>query len=80
MLAAQEEEARGAPCKNEAYWREEVVANTVPSILGNEAMMKSFVAKMTGSDAATRNAFVEFLDVISDFLKNAFDKLKNKLA
>lgn len=71
---------KNAPGKNEAYWREEVVANTVPSILGNEATMKSFVAKMAGSDAATRNAFVEFLDVISDFLKNAFDKLKNKLA
>ena len=71
---------KNASGKNEAYWREEVVANTVPSILGNEATMKSFVAKMAGSDAATRNAFVEFLDVISDFLKNAFDKLKNKLA
>lgn len=69
-----------APNENEAYWREEIVANTVPSILSDEATLKEFVQKMAGADADTRSAFVKFLDTMRDFLRNAFDKLKNELS
>ena len=69
-----------APNENEAYWREEIVANTVPSILSDEATLKEFVRKMAGADAHTRSAFVKFLDTMRDFLRNTFDKLKNELS
>lgn len=69
-----------APSENEAYWREEIVANTVPSILSDEATLKEFVQKMAGADADTRSAFVKFLDTMRDFLRNAFDKLKVELS
>lgn len=69
-----------APNENEAYWREEIVANTVPSILSDEATLKEFVRKMAGADVDTRSAFVKFLDTMRDFLRNAFDKLKNELS
>lgn len=69
-----------APNENEAYWREEIVANTVPSILSGEATLKEFVQKMAGADADTRSAFVKFLDTMRDFLRNAFDKLKVELS
>lgn len=69
-----------APNENEAYWREEIVANTVPSILSDEATLKEFVQKMAGADADTRSAFVKFLDTMRDFLRNAFDKLKVELS
>ena len=69
-----------APNENEAYWREEIVANTVPSILSDEATLKEFVQKMAGTDADTRSAFVKFLDTMRDFLRNAFDKLKVELS
>ena len=69
-----------APNENEAYWREEIVANTVPSILSGEATLKEFVRKMAGADADTRSAFVKFLDTMRDFLRNAFDKLKVELS
>ena len=69
-----------APNENEAYWREEIVANTVPSILSDEATLKEFVRKMAGADADTRSAFVKFLDTMRDFLRNAFDKLKVELS
>lgn len=69
-----------SPNENEAYWREEIVANTVPSILSDEATLKEFVQKMAGADADTRSAFVKFLDTMRDFLRNAFDKLKVELS
>ena len=69
-----------APSENEAYWREEIVANTVPSILSDEATLKEFVQKMAGADVDTRSAFVKFLDTMRDFLRNAFDKLKVELS
>ena len=69
-----------APSENEAYWREEIVANTVPSILSDEATLKEFVQKMAGADVDTRSAFVKLLDTMRDFLRNTFDKLKNELS
>lgn len=69
-----------APSENVAYWREEIVANTVPSILSDEATLKEFVQKMAGADAHTRSAFVKLLDTMRDFLRNTFDKLKNELS
>ena len=69
-----------APNENEAYWREEIVANTVPSILSDEATLKEFVQKMAGADVDTRSAFVKLLDTMRDFLRSTFDKLKNELS
>ena len=66
------------PNESEAYWREEIVANTVPAILTDKATADMFIERIIGADADTRTVFERILDSILDFLQKAYDVLKGE--
>lgn len=66
------------PGQDEAYWREEVVANTVPVILTDRQTGKEFALRFANEDKATRNVFEKILDAIRGFLQKAYDVLRQE--
>jgi hypothetical protein len=66
------------PGQDEAYWREEVVANTVPAILTDRQAGKEFALRFANEDEATRNVFEKILDAIRAFLQKAYDVLRQE--
>ena len=66
------------PNESEAYWREEIIANTVPAILTDKATADMFIERIIGADADTRTVFERILDSILDFLQKAYDVLKGE--
>lgn len=66
------------PNEDDAYLRQEIVANTVPAILTDKATADAFLDRVMGADADTRTAFEKLLDSIRDFLKKTYDALKGQ--
>jgi len=66
------------PDEDMAYWREEVVANTVPAILTDSKTYDAFMERIVGADEKTRNVFLKMIDAIRDFLRNAYNTLKKE--
>ena len=55
---------------------EEIVGNTVPVILSDKETAQDFAERFLDSDEK-KSAFRRLIDSILDFLKRAYDKLKN---
>jgi len=66
------------PGQDEAYWREEVVANTVPVILTDKQTGIEFARRFANESEDTRNVFEKILDAIRDFLQRAYDVLRQE--
>lgn len=64
------------PTEDEAYWREEVVANTVPAILSDPETGRQFAKRFARADVETRNWFGRLLDRVGEYLCKCFDTLK----
>lgn len=66
------------PNESEAYWMEEIVANTVPAILTDPKTGIEFAKRMAGENEQARSAFLQLLDAIKAFLKKAYNILKKE--
>ncbi|MDD3921862.1 MAG: hypothetical protein PHO41_11915, partial [Eubacteriales bacterium] len=60
---------------DKAAAREEVVANTVPSILTDKQTADMFIERIIGADADTRTAFEKVIDSIREFLQKVYKTL-----
>ena len=64
------------PDKDDAYYDEEIVANTVPAILKDSATAQEFADRFLDT-SEKKNAFVRLIDSIIDFMRNAVEKLRS---
>ena len=62
--------------RSDAEIDEEIVGNTVPVILSDKETTQDFAERFLDSDEK-KSAFRRLIDSILDFLKRAYDKLKN---
>lgn len=62
--------------RSDAEIDEEIVGNTVPVILSDKETAQDFAERFLDSDEK-KSAFRRLIDSILDFLKRAYDKLKN---
>ena len=66
------------PNESEAYWHEEIVANTVPVILTDKQTGNEFAQRIAGENEQTRSVFIKLLNKIKTFLKKAYNILKEE--
>ncbi|MFZ5975199.1 MAG: hypothetical protein ACOYU3_07305 [Bacillota bacterium] len=66
------------PDQDEAYLREEVVANTVPVILTDKQTGKEFAQRFVGESEDVRTVFQKILDAVKAFLRKTYDILKEQ--
>ena len=74
--AARKIQERLYPNEDADYIDEEIVANTVPAILRDEATAKMMAERVAKADTETRNAFEKLLNGINDLLRKAYNSLR----
>lgn len=77
-IDALREHQRGmAPGNSDAYYDEEIVANTVPRIFAERETFEQFAESFV-KDEGSRSAFMRLVDGVLDFIRKALDKLAGR--